>query len=100
MADVVNSPNEGNTKLNRLKQIPYTCSIIPVRIAQGLTQTDLARKIGTTESFVCMIEHEKYYPILETRIKIAKALNTDTSALWILREIEEFAEEIENKMGD
>jgi len=34
------------------------------------------------------MEREKYYPPLETRLKIAKALHTDTSAVWIPRERE------------
>lgn len=33
-----------------------------------------------------MINRSKVFPILETRIKIAKALECDTSAIWVREE--------------
>ena len=89
----------GENNLNKVKQIPYKCNIVPIRTALGLSQSDLAREIGTTDSFVCMVEHEKYYPVLTTRIKIAKALNTDTAAIWIPIDCPEIktAKEVENE---
>jgi len=86
MSEVTNTSNSNESGLNNLKQIPYQCNIIPIRQALGLTQSSLARELGTTESFVCMVEHEKYYPVLEMRIRIARILKTDTSAIWILKE--------------
>jgi len=64
-------------------RIPYTCNIKQLRIALGWTQSELAREVGFTSNAINMMEHEKYYPPLETRLKVAKALGTDTSAVWI-----------------
>ena len=82
MVEVTNSIETEKSGISVSKQIPYNCNIRAIRISLGLTQSALARVIGTTPNFVNMIEREHYYPILETRIKIARALKTDTSALW------------------
>lgn len=70
--------------VNIIKHLHYRCNLKPIRIAKGMSQADLAREIGKTSQFLNMIEKEHYYPILETRIKIAQALGCDTSAIWIL----------------
>ena len=74
--------------IKRLKEISYHCTIKELRTALGWTQSDLAREVGFTSNAINMMEREKYYPPLETRLKIAKALHTDTSAVWIPRERE------------
>ena len=92
MGEMTNTPNSVESDISKCNSIPYTCNIKQIRQALGLTQSDLARECGYTSNWINMIEHEKDYPILETRIKIAKALSRiakqhiDTSAIWILKE--------------
>ncbi len=80
--DTSNSEGDNSTFLETPIN-KYKCNLTALRVAKGLTRSDLAGMIGKTNEFVCMIEHEKYTPILETKIKIAKALECDTSAIWV-----------------
>ena len=41
----------------------------------GLTQAELAEKIGITDKHVCKIENASYMPSLDTFLKIAQVLN-------------------------
>jgi len=79
--DCNESPIFFKTPINR-----YKCNIKELRIAKGWTQSDLAREVGFTPEFINMIEHQKVDPILETKIKIAKALVCDTSAIWVVED--------------
>jgi|TARA_Y100000296_G_C5060938_1_gene199783 DNA-binding XRE family transcriptional regulator len=72
--------------INVNKQDTHNLNLKAIRTAKGLTQADLGRLCGFSSEFINMIEHNKHFPILETRIKIAKALGTDTSAIWIKEE--------------
>ena len=89
MEDISNNSKTRKPTINNHKLVCYKCNLKSIRVALGLTQSDLAREIGKTSEFVNMIEHQKYHPILETKIKIARALKTDTSAIWIPIEIPE-----------
>jgi len=79
---------EANPLFLKNPVIKCKCNIKELRIAKGWKQSDLARETGFTSNFINMIEHEKVYPILETRIKIARALETDTSAVWVVQKNE------------
>lgn len=45
-----------------------------LRAACGMTQQDLADKIGVTRQTVIAIEQDKYSPSLETAFKVARVL--------------------------
>jgi putative transcriptional regulator len=45
-----------------------------LRAQQGMTQQELADKIGVTRQTVIAIEQDKYSPSLETAFKVAIAL--------------------------
>jgi putative transcriptional regulator len=45
-----------------------------LRALQGMTQQELADKIGVTRQTVIAIEQDKYSPSLETAFKVAIAL--------------------------
>jgi len=49
--------------------------IIAKRLRAGLTQAQLAKKIGTKQSAISRIEQGSYNPSLAFLIKIAKALD-------------------------
>ena len=92
MEEMIDNPRNEKSGVRNSKYPPLTCNLKPIRIALGMTQPDVARELGTTPNFVNMVEREKYYPNLEMRIKIAKVLKTDSSAIWI-----EIKEEVENE---
>ncbi len=46
-----------------------------IRLAQGLTQHDLAERIGVTEKQISKIETGVHYPKFDNFIKILEALN-------------------------
>ena len=51
--------------------------IIEKRIKQGLTQEELAKKIGTKQSAISRFEHGAYNPSLVFLQKTAKALGSE-----------------------
>jgi len=51
--------------------------IIQRRIKLGITQKELAERIGTKQSAVSRLESGSYNPSLFFLLKVAKALNTD-----------------------
>lgn len=52
-------------------------AIIGKRIKEGLTQSQLAKKIGTKQSAISRLESGNYNPSITFLSKIAKALNLD-----------------------
>lgn len=50
-------------------------AIIEKRLKNGLTQAELARKIGTKQSAIARLESGTYNPTVEMLGKVAKALN-------------------------
>lgn len=50
-------------------------AIIRKRLEEGLTQAELARKLGTKQSAIARLESGTYNPTVEMLEKIAKALN-------------------------
>jgi DNA-binding XRE family transcriptional regulator len=49
-------------------------AMITARIAAGLTQEELAKRMGTTQSAIARLEGGKISPSLETLYKYARAL--------------------------
>ena len=54
------------------------------RVAQGLTQKDLAEKVGVTRKTINTVENSVFIPSTVLAIKLAKALGTDVHALFQL----------------
>lgn len=50
-------------------------SIIEKRLAKGLTQSDLAEKVGTKQSAIARLESGRYNPSLAFLRKVAQALD-------------------------
>jgi putative transcriptional regulator len=59
-----------------------TNSIRAVREASGLTQAELAKRIGVTRQTVIAIEQEKYSPSLELAFQIARVFGVGLDALF------------------
>ena len=51
--------------------------IIEKRLKAGLTQAQLAKKIGTKQSAISRIEQGSYNPSLALLVKLSKALNAE-----------------------
>ena len=56
-------------------EVAFRKAIIGARLTAGLSQKELAQRIGTTESLVTRMEVGAYRPRLETLLKVARALN-------------------------
>ena len=52
------------------------------RNSLGLSQLELAKKIGVSRQTINMIENNKYNPTLELCINLALALETDLNTLF------------------
>ena len=57
-----------------VKPTKVTNSIRPLREGAGITQAELARRIGVTRQTVIAIEQERYSPSLELAFQIARVL--------------------------
>lgn len=62
---------------NKLKEL---------RKNKGITQEELAIKLGVTRQTINAIENEKYNPTLELAINLAKFLKTPVEELFIVTE--------------
>lgn len=65
-----------------VKPTKVTNSIRAVRETQGMTQAELARRIGVTRQTVIAIEQEKYSPSLELAFQIARVFGVGLDALF------------------
>ena len=57
-------------------------SVRELRAERGMTQQDLADKIGVTRQTVIAIEQDKYSPSLETAFKIAMVFGVPLEAVF------------------
>ena len=53
--------------------------LVEARIEQGISQTELARRLGIHRSSICRLESGTQNPTLDMIIKIASALDKDIS---------------------
>ena len=70
--------------LARFPIMKYGKAIRICRAARGLSQKDLAAKVGVDSSHVSLIESEKRSPSLDTIEKIAQSLNVPPHLLMLL----------------
>jgi len=64
------------------KPTSITNRITEMRTAIGMTQSDLADRIGVTRQTVNAIEGGKYSPSLEVAFKIARAFGTPLEVVF------------------
>lgn len=65
------------------KQLEIAYQILQLRKKAGISQLDLARKIGTTQGNIARIETGRQNFSTETLVKIAKALNKDLKVEFV-----------------
>lgn len=51
--------------------------------AQGISQTELAYKVGVTQRYIAFLETGDRMPSLETAQKIARVLKTSTDSIFL-----------------
>jgi len=76
------------TRKGRRDQGHISNRIKALRKAQGLTQQDLAERIGATRQTINAIEAEKYAPSLELAFRIARVLDQAFEAVFSYTEDE------------
>lgn len=67
--------------LDSIKQDMLGNQIKAVRLAQQLTQADLAKKLRTSQAFISKLEHPAHRPSLPVLTRVAKALGTTIEQL-------------------
>jgi DNA-binding XRE family transcriptional regulator len=65
------------------KQLEIAYQVLQLRKRAGMSQAELAKKIGTTQSNVARIETGKQNFTTEILVKIAKALNKDLKVEFV-----------------
>ncbi|HEX5858218.1 MAG TPA: helix-turn-helix transcriptional regulator [Microbacterium sp.] len=65
-----------------VKPTRVTNSIRGLREAGGMTQAELAKRIGVTRQTVIAIEQEKYSPSLELAFQIARVFGVGLDAVF------------------
>jgi ribosome-binding protein aMBF1 (putative translation factor) len=60
-------------------------AIIEARVKSGLTQEELAKRMGTTQSVVARWESGKTLPSCRTLLRLAKATGTRFHAQFVVR---------------
>ena len=58
-------------------QYEFRKAVIMARIAAGLTQKELAERMGTTQSAIARLESATHMPSLDTLRRLAEALGVD-----------------------
>ena len=65
-----------------VKPTKVTNSIRAVREAAGMTQADLARRVGVTRQTLIAIEQGRYSPTLELAFQLARAFDVGLDDLF------------------
>ncbi|MBQ7585060.1 MAG: helix-turn-helix transcriptional regulator [Desulfovibrionaceae bacterium] len=58
------------------EEFPVACEIIRARVNAGLSQKQLADRIGTTQSVVARLESSSHMPTVATLKKVAEATHS------------------------
>jgi len=70
-------------------------AMLRARSDLGITQAELARRMGTSQSVVSRLENMDSSPTLRTVVKVAKALGCEVELRFVRREAETEAEVLE-----
>lgn len=65
-----------------VKPTKVTNAIRPLRERAGLTQAELAKRIGVTRQTVIAIEQERYSPSLELAFQIARVFDVGLDVVF------------------
>lgn len=65
------------------KKTQITNNIKRARVIQGLSQVELAKRVGATRQTIIAVEAEKYAPSLELAFRIAHVLEEPLDGLFV-----------------
>ncbi|WP_294551236.1 helix-turn-helix transcriptional regulator [uncultured Pseudoflavonifractor sp.] len=65
---------------------PFRCEIKKYRVLAGLTQEDLAVRVGVRRETILRLEAGKYNPSLKLAMDISKVLSTPIESLFFFEE--------------
>ena len=60
------------------------CKLKFVLLEEKKSQTQLAELTGMSRTTITLIANEKHFPLLESALMIAKALNRNVNEIWYL----------------
>ena len=69
-----------------MEDIEFGNNVKLARVAQDLTQADLARQVGVTRQTIGLLEAGKYNPSLKLCLKIAAATDQSVDNLFWIKE--------------
>jgi len=65
------------------KKTQITNNIKRARVIQGLSQVELAKRVGATRQTIIAVEAERYAPSLELAFRIAHVLGEPLDGLFV-----------------
>ncbi len=63
----------------------FMCNLKGYRVAQGLTQEQLAEKVGVRRETIMRLEKAQYNPSLKLAIDISRVLNAPIEDIFIFK---------------
>lgn len=78
--------NRMEKRIQNRNGLVLTNSIKKWREYQGMSQIDLARKVGMSQQCICKYEHGDATPNIAAALLIAQALGTNPANIWQLSE--------------
>lgn len=63
----------------------FMCNLKAYRVAQGLTQEQLAEKVGVRRETIMRLEKAQYNPSLKLAIDISRVLNAPIEDIFIFK---------------
>ena len=63
----------------------FMCNLKEYRVAQGLTQEQLAEKVGVRRETIMRLEKAQYNPSLKLAIDISRVLNAPIEDIFIFK---------------
>lgn len=82
------------------KRMQIINQIISARISKGITQAQLAEKLGTQRSNICRLETGRYNPTLDWLIRLGNALDLDLDLKLEEREVKPMPQSYELRLYD
>ena len=63
----------------------FVCNLKKYRVAQGLTQEQLAEKVGVRRETIMRLEKAQYNPSLKLAVDISRVLNAPIEDIFIFK---------------
>lgn len=81
------------------KKTSFAMALKAYRTREGLTQSDLAEKLGVKKSYISNVENQRNFVTVEQAFNIAEALQ-EPSRIWIKWALQDSVDRIEDLTGE